>query len=106
HWYSDLLSRLSRLDDAVTEAQRAVQLDPLSLPINQNLGDVYSVLNYADALQQYRKTLAIDANYAPTHTQLMLLYASHAKYEEAFSEMKESEFGLNEAERQKFPLSF
>jgi tetratricopeptide (TPR) repeat protein len=102
HWYSDLLSMFGRLDDAVAEAQRAVQLDPLSLPINQNLGDVYSSLNYADALKQYRKTLTIDPNYAPTHTQLMLLYANRGKYEGAFTEMKESEIGVNDAERQKF----
>src|SRR5204863_5872837 len=56
HWYSLLLAKLGRLDDAESEAKRAVQLDPLSLAINQNLADVYDFMNRdADALEQYRR---------------------------------------------------
>jgi serine/threonine protein kinase len=99
HWYSLLLTKLGRLDDAEAEAKQAMQLDPLSLPINQNLGDVYDFMNRdADALEQYRKTLNIDPKFAATHDDLVGFYATRRKYEEAFSEMKEAAIDLNDAE--------
>jgi tetratricopeptide (TPR) repeat protein len=44
--------------------EKAVELDPLSLPINDNLGQVY-VINgqYEDALKQFDKTLELDPNF-------------------------------------------
>jgi tetratricopeptide (TPR) repeat protein len=79
-----------------------VQLDPLSLPINQNLGDVYDFMNRdADALEQYRRTLSIDPRFASTHDSLVGFFATRRKYEEAFAEMKEATIDSDDAEMQR-----
>jgi eukaryotic-like serine/threonine-protein kinase len=44
-WYSDLLAKTGRLEEAVVEAKRAVALDPLSLPINRDLAVAYAFLD-------------------------------------------------------------
>jgi len=36
HWYSALLSALGKQGEALAEAERAIELDPLSLPVKQN----------------------------------------------------------------------
>jgi tetratricopeptide (TPR) repeat protein len=40
-WYSELLCYLQRFDDAFDEAKKAMELDPISMIIHNNLGMVY-----------------------------------------------------------------
>src|SRR5205823_1872560 len=52
------LSKLGRSKDAISEGKRAVELDPLSLVINADLGaDYYLARRYDEAIAQQRKTL-------------------------------------------------
>ena len=41
HWFSLLLGRMDRQQEARSEAQKALQLDPLSVIINTNLAKIY-----------------------------------------------------------------
>jgi TolB-like protein/Flp pilus assembly protein TadD len=65
HWYGNsLFADLGRFDEAVAEGKRAVELDPLSLIINADLGNTLMVARrYDEAIAQLRKTLALDANF-------------------------------------------
>src|SRR5207237_5361013 len=50
---NNVLSALGRSDDAIAEGKRAVELDPLSLIINADLGtDYYFARRYDDAIAQ------------------------------------------------------
>ncbi len=64
HYYAYYLMAINNTRKAVIEAEKAHELDPLSLPINAFLGDMY--LNagmISDAIGQYKKTLEIDSNF-------------------------------------------
>jgi tetratricopeptide (TPR) repeat protein len=66
HWFGNsLLVTLGRFDEAIKEGQRAVELDPLSLIINADLGSTFMIgRRYDEAIAQLRKTLALDSNFA------------------------------------------
>ena len=72
HWFGNsLLVTLGRFDEAIKEGQRAVELDPLSLIINADLGSTFMIARrYDDAIAQLRKTLALDGNFAYAHWNL------------------------------------
>src|SRR5881227_3553321 len=65
------LSALGRFDDAIAEGKRAVELDPLSLVINTDLGvDYCYARRYDEAIAQLRKTLEMDAGFYIAHVVL------------------------------------
>jgi TolB-like protein/Tfp pilus assembly protein PilF len=66
HWFGNsLLVTMGRFDEAIKEGQRAVELDPLSLIINADLGSTFTIARrYDEAIEQLRRTLALDGNFA------------------------------------------
>src|SRR5437879_136515 len=72
------LSALGRFDDAIAEGKRAVELDPLSLVINTDLGSNYCFARrYDEAIAQLRKTLEMDPGFYIAH--IVLSQALDAK---------------------------
>jgi tetratricopeptide (TPR) repeat protein len=58
------LLALGRFDDVIAEGKRAIELDPLSLVINTDLGvDYHYARRYDEAIAQLRKTLEMDPGY-------------------------------------------
>ena len=72
HWYGNsLLASLGRFDEAIAEGKRSVELDPLSLINNADLGSTFMVARrYDDAIAQLQRTLALDANFYYAHWNL------------------------------------
>jgi TolB-like protein/tetratricopeptide (TPR) repeat protein len=65
---NNTLSALGRFDDAIVEGKRAVELDPLSLVINTDLGsDYYYARRYDEAIAQLHKTLEMDPGFYIAH---------------------------------------
>ena len=59
-WYSFLLLRLGRMDEAVAEMRRARELDPLSAIINQDYAEIlYHARHYDEAIEAANKTLEL-----------------------------------------------
>ena len=59
--YGALLVRLRRFDEAIGEFERHIELDPLSINGNTNLGMAFFCKkDFAAAERQYRKTLELD----------------------------------------------
>jgi tetratricopeptide (TPR) repeat protein len=89
HWYAIHLLGMRRYPQAITEARKAESLDPLSLIISTDVG---STLHYArqddPAIEQLRKALEMDPNFAAAHYTLALCYAQKKRYPEAIAEMK------------------
>lgn len=88
-FYSDLLKAMGRLDEALAEIERALELDPLSLSINTALGHVlYLSRQYDRAIVQYRKALGLDPNFAQAHLWFGRPYLEKAMYDEAIAEVQ------------------
>ena len=65
---NNTLSALGRFDDAIVEGKRAVELDPLSLVINTDLGsDYFYARRYDEAIAQLHKTLEMDPGFYIAH---------------------------------------
>lgn len=66
HWFGGVgpLLLAGESDRAIAEIKRAVELDPLSLIINADLGQGYLYLRrYDEAIEQLRRTLEIDSRF-------------------------------------------
>jgi TolB-like protein/Flp pilus assembly protein TadD len=88
---NNTLSALGRFDDAIAEGKRAVELDPLSLIINADLGtDYYFARRYDDAIAQLRKTLEMDPGFYYAHVNLGQVLTAKRAFGEAISEYQKA----------------
>jgi eukaryotic-like serine/threonine-protein kinase len=86
-WYSECLYAVGRYDEAVAEARRAQELDPLSPIISGSLGGAYLYSHRLDeAIEQYKKTIQMDPNISMVHSDLAHAYALKKMYPEAVAE--------------------
>jgi tetratricopeptide (TPR) repeat protein len=71
-WYGyRTLVCLGRIDEAIAEVRQAAQLDPLSLIINADLGELYiQAGRYDEAVEQLRRTIEMDPNFYNAHFRL------------------------------------
>jgi serine/threonine-protein kinase len=85
YWYNDhLLLTVGRLDEAVAEARRARELDPLSLTIGGGLGRALHIARRPDeAAAQLRGVLAIDSTFVVVNEWLGSVYLSQGRAAEA-----------------------
>src|SRR2546430_510651 len=92
HWFgNDTLAALGRFEEAIVEGKRAVELDPLSIVINVDLGEtLYYAHRYDEADRQMRKSLEIDPTFFYAHFNLGIalqaagdLSGAIAEYEKA-----------------------
>jgi TolB-like protein/tetratricopeptide (TPR) repeat protein len=62
HWLgNDTLAALGQFEEGIAEGRRSVELDPLSIVINVDLGETfYYARRYDEAARQMRKALEID----------------------------------------------
>jgi tetratricopeptide (TPR) repeat protein len=82
--YALCLQALGRYDEAMRVMERARQLDPLSPLINAELGELlHNARQDERAIEQYRKTIELDPNYARAYAGLGYVYENLGSYEEA-----------------------
>ncbi len=87
HWRSLNLIAMGRMDDARAAMQRALELDPLLLVSNVNLGRIdYYEGRYDQAIKQYQRALELDKDFMRTHLRLGLAYVQQGRYHEALAE--------------------
>ena len=81
-----------RFDEGIAEIKRALELAPLSLIVNANLGhaltlrDLFRGGNYDEAIEQLQKTLALDSRFAVARFNLGYAYQLKGMYQEATTE--------------------
>ena len=91
-WYAAYFIAVGRAADAKHEMQRAVALDPVSLPINADLCQaLYYTEEYDAALAQCQKTLTLDPDFINTHIYLRKIYAMKGMGKEALQEILTTE---------------
>lgn len=85
--YSLFLPIMGRFDEAIVQARKARDLDPLSLPANENVGDIlYLARRYEEATEQLRHTLELDPNYGVAHGTLAKIFEAKGMHKEALDE--------------------
>src|SRR5262249_37576891 len=90
-WYGYFLGMLGRFSEAHVQYQRGLEIDPLSLPINADLGTCYYwERRYPEAIAQFDKTLEIDASFAPALQFLAETYAALGQYDKALETVKKN----------------
>jgi tetratricopeptide (TPR) repeat protein len=88
-YYALCLMHQGRFEQAVKEMERAHELDPFSLHINVNVGQVYLYArDYDAAITSFRKTIEMDPDHPTTHLFLGFAYLGKSMYEEAMAELQ------------------
>ena len=88
-WYSSFLVAVERFDEAISEAKRTEELEPLSSVASSHLGWIYYLAGENDkAIEQCRKILELDPSSFPARRYLGLAYEAKGMYNEAIAEFQ------------------
>jgi tetratricopeptide (TPR) repeat protein len=85
------LVSLGQFDHAIAEVKRALELDPLSLIINADLGRTYYFARrYDEAIEQLHKTLEMDPNFYFAHRHLGSALIAKGDFKAAIAEYEKA----------------
>ena len=88
-WYSSYLVAVERFDEAIAEAKRTEELEPLSFVASSHLGWIYYLSGDNDkAIEQCRKILELDPSSFPARRYLGLAYEAKGMHAEAIAEFQ------------------
>ena len=77
---------------AIAENKRAVEIDPLSLPINNFMGMTYMMAgDEGNAYRQFQRSIAMDPSFPLAHEYFSWLLMTMGRYEDAIKEHEKSE---------------
>lgn len=87
-WYSNsYLMPMGKVSEAIAENKKALELDPLSLLINNFMAITYTFAgDYTKADEQFRRTIAMDPTFAIAHEYYAWFLEMTGRYEEAIRE--------------------
>src|SRR3984885_4211253 len=91
-FYSNcFLMPMGRKAQAIAEIKRAMEIDPLSLPINNFMGMTYMFAgDNENAYRQFRHTIALDPSFPLAHEYFSRLLLTMGRYEESIKEYEKS----------------
>jgi TolB-like protein/DNA-binding winged helix-turn-helix (wHTH) protein/Tfp pilus assembly protein PilF len=91
HWYGLHLARLGRGDQGLSELERALALDPLSLIIATDVAETFYLLRKPDqAMTRINEVLALNPGFAQAHLVKGKILEELHRYHEAEGEFVES----------------
>jgi tetratricopeptide (TPR) repeat protein len=80
-----------RMDEAIAQYQRALEIKPDDDEVHYNLGNVFLQLGRMDeAIAHYQKALAINPNYAKAHNNLGTAFRQQGRLEEAITQFQKA----------------
>ena len=86
HWYSYALMLLERTDEALAQMRHALTLDPLSLVITTDIGELlYRQRRYQEAIAQCQKARDLDPQFGMAIFWQLLCYLQTERYDDAIS---------------------
>jgi TolB-like protein/Flp pilus assembly protein TadD/class 3 adenylate cyclase len=91
-WYAiHYLTARGRLEEAVQEMKKALELEPASLIMNTFMGaTLYYAGRYDEAIDQCRRTIEMDPNFAVAHWHLGLAYEQKQVFDAAIEEFQKA----------------
>ena len=88
HWYAFYLIARGEKEESIREIRRAEELDPLSLIISRDVGDLlYYARRYDESIAQCLRTLERDPNFVLARMTLVENYAEKHMYREVDEEL-------------------
>jgi eukaryotic-like serine/threonine-protein kinase len=88
-WYAYYLASLDRFDEAITHITRAQQLEPVSLSINTDVGEIYYWAGRHDrAIASLKSVLQVEPDFAMARNILGLTYLKTGRLDEAIAELE------------------
>ena len=88
-WYAEYLAAIGRPEQALQEAKRAQQLDPLAVPVNRTVGWVlYFARRYDEAIEELRKTLAMNTDFLGARLVLWWAYIAKGAHDQALADIR------------------
>jgi TolB-like protein/DNA-binding winged helix-turn-helix (wHTH) protein/Tfp pilus assembly protein PilF len=92
-FYSNcFLMPMGRKAQAIAENRRAMEIDPLSLPINNFMGMTYMFAgDNENAYRQFRHTIAMDPSFLLAHDYFSRLLFTMGRYEEGIKEHEKTD---------------
>src|SRR5713226_181721 len=89
------LTPMGRHEEAIAEMKKALEVDPLSLPLNNMMGETYLWSgDYQKALQQFQRTIDLEPTFPLAHFFYAGLLTETGRYEEAIKENQTGELLL------------
>ena len=89
------LTPMGRHEDAIAEMKKALELDPLSLPLNNVMANTYLWAgDYDKSLQQFQRTIGLDPAFPLVHFFFAGLLQELGKYDQAIKENQRGELLL------------
>jgi len=86
------LTPMGRHEEAIAEMKKTLELDPLSLPLNNMMGSTYLWAgDFEKSLQQFQHTIELDSTFPLVHFFLAGLLAELGRYEDAIKENERGE---------------
>lgn len=89
HFFADYLKAMGRFEEALSEIEKARELDPLSLAINIGVGHVlYLSGQYDKAIEAYQRAVELDPDFMVTHLWFGRPYLEKGMFAEAIAELE------------------
>jgi DNA-binding winged helix-turn-helix (wHTH) protein/TolB-like protein/Tfp pilus assembly protein PilF len=89
-WYSSYLVAMGRFDEAIDQAKRAQELEPLSFIGNSHLGWILYLAGRNDeAIAHCKRLLDVDPNFFPARRYMGLAYEQKGMYAEAIDQFEQ-----------------
>jgi eukaryotic-like serine/threonine-protein kinase len=88
-WYAYFLASRKRFDEAIVHITRAQQIDPVSLSINTDVGEIYYWAGQYDrAVEQLQGVLEVEADFPMARNILGLTYLKMGRTADAVTELE------------------
>ncbi|HVF48501.1 MAG TPA: tetratricopeptide repeat protein, partial [Pyrinomonadaceae bacterium] len=96
HWYGESIVAMGRFAESIAELHKAHELDPLSIPINTDLGQsYYFAREYERSEDQLLKTLEMDSSFVRARVLCGAVYEQRGMHDAAI-EMLQQAVALSE----------
>ena len=87
-WYAEYLTWRGRFDEALRESEIARRLDPLSLIIAADQGEIfYYSRQYVQAIERFKTVVEMDENFPRAHM-VLYSYIANGQHQEALSDIE------------------
>lgn len=90
-WYAEFLSITGRHREAIAQIHIAEQLDPSSMIIHHQAGQVFREARmYPEALEEYRTALMMQPGFGPTYAAIGVVYRRQERYRESLEALEQA----------------